>query len=217
MVYEKIKRLLDVVMSIIMLIIFSPIFIFVPLLIVLDSPGPVFAEIPPRVGKNKKTFRMYKFRSMIANAHDLLRMDPSFRKLYEQYKKNSYKISLKDDPRITRIGHFLRRFSLDELPQVFNVLIGEMSIVGPRAYYAHDPDELGEQQRVHPETKKYIDELLKVKPGITGYWQVTGRSEINFTKRVKMDADYVTKRSLLYDILIMLKTPWMMLSGRGAI
>lgn len=215
--YEKAKRVIDILMAILLLIIFWPVFIFVPLLIILDSPGPVFAEIPPRVGKNKKTFRMYKFRSMIANAHDLLRMEPSFRKLYEKYKKNSYKISLKDDPRITRMGHFLRRFSLDELPQVFNVLKGEMSIVGPRAYYSHDPDELGEQQRAHPETKKFIDELLKVKPGITGYWQVTGRSEINFTKRVKMDADYVKIRSLLYDILIMLKTPWMMISGKGAV
>jgi len=215
--YEKIKRLIDVIVAIGLIIVFLPIFVFVPILIIIDSPGPVFADIPPRVGKDKKTFRMFKFRSMIANAHDLLRMDPSFRTLYQQYKNNSYKLSLKDDPRITRIGHFLRRFSLDELPQVINVLKGEMSVVGPRAYYAHDPDELGEQQKAHPETKKYIDDLLEVKPGITGYWQVTGRSGINFTKRVKMDADYVKKRSLLYDMLIMIKTPWMMLSGKGAV
>jgi len=152
---------------------------------------------------------------MIANAHELLTTDPKFKKLYEEYKKNSYK--LRKDPRITRVGSWLRRFSLDELPQVFNILQGEMSIVGPRAYYARDPDELGEQQKVHPETKKYVTELLNVKPGITGLWQVTGRSEINFDKRVKMDAEYARKRSITQDIMIILKTPFVMLSGKGAL
>jgi len=157
---------------------------------------------------------MYKYRSMIANAHHLLKTDPKFRDLYEKYKKGSYKLSLKDDPRITAVGRFLRRFSLDELPQFFNILKGEMSIVGPRAYY---PDELKEQQRVYPESEKHIQELLMVKPGVTGYWQVTGRSEINFDKRVKIDADYAKRRSIIQDIIITLKTPWAMLSGKGAI
>jgi len=212
MKYETTKRILDIFMAIILLIVFAPVFILVPILIKLDSPGPVFADIPKRVGKDKKFFRMYKFRTMIANAHQLLRTDPKFRKLYEEYKKHSYK--LKEDPRITRVGKFLRRFSLDELPQVFNVLRGEMSIVGPRAYY---PDELEEQQKVYPQTKKYVKELLKIKPGITGYWQVHGRSEINFDKRVKMDAWYARQRSILQDIIIILKTPWAMISGKGAL
>ena len=196
MSYETAKRILDVLVAILLLIVFTPVFIVAPILIKLDSPGPVFADIPKRVGKNKRLFRMYKFRTMIANAHQLLKTDPKFRRLYEEYKKHSYK--LKEDPRVTRVGMFLRRFSLDELPQVFNVLRGEMSIVGPRAYYS---DELEEQQKVYPETKKYVTELLKIKPGITGHWQVTGRSEINFDKRVKMDAYYARRKSILQDII----------------
>jgi len=212
MKYETAKRILDIFMAIILLIFFTPVFILVPILIKLDSPGPVFADIPKRVGKNKKLFRMYKFRTMIANAHQLLRTDPKFRKLYEEYKKHSYK--LKEDPRITRVGKFLRRFSLDELPQIFNIFRGEMSIVGPRAYYL---DELEEQQKVYPQTKKYVKELFKIKPGITGYWQVHGRSEINFDKRVQMDAWYARRRSILQDIIIIFKTPWAMISGKGAL
>lgn len=212
MKYETTKRILDILVAIGILIVFAPVFLIVPILIKLDSPGPVFADIPERVGKDKKLFKMYKFRTMIVNAHQLLRKDPKFKKLYEEYKKSSYK--LKNDPRVTRVGKILRRFSLDELPQVFNVLKGEMSIVGPRAYY---PDELEEQQKVYPQTKKYVKELLKIKPGITGYWQVSGRSEINFDKRVKMDADYARKKSIWQDILIILKTPWAMFSGKGAL
>ena len=149
---------------------------------------------------------------MISNAHQLLQTDPKFKKLFEEYKENSYK--LKEDPRITKVGKWLRRFSLDELPQIFNVLKGDMSMVGPRAYY---PDELENQQKVYPETIKYVEEILKAKPGITGFWQVTGRSEVNFDKRVKMDVDYVRKQSVLDDIIIILKTPWAMLSGKGAL
>jgi len=214
MFYDLAKRFIDIVGSIIVIVVFSPLLILIPILIKLDSPGPVFADIPVRVGKGRKPFRMYKYRSMIANAHHLLKTDPKFRGLYEKYKKGSYKLSLRDDPRITAVGRFSRRFSLDELPQFFNILKGEMSIVGPRAYY---PDELKEQQRVYPESEKHIQELLTVKPGVTGYWQVTGRSEINFDKRVKMDADYAKRRSIIQDIVIIFKTPWAMLSGKGAI
>lgn len=212
MVYDIAKRLIDMVVSMVLFIVFSPLLILIPILIKLDSPGPVFADIPKRVGKNKKLFHMYKFRSMISNAHQLLRTDPKFRKLYGEYKKNSYK--LKEDPRITRVGKVLRRFSLDEMPQILNVLKGEMSLVGPRAYY---PDELEHQQSVYPETKKYVKEILTAKPGITGYWQVSGRSEVNFDKRVKMDAGYVRRRSIVDDIMIILKTPWAMISGKGAL
>ena len=212
MFYELTKRFIDILIAIVVLIIFSPIFLIFPLLIKLDSIGPVFADVPQRVGKGKKLFRMFKFRSMVSNAHQLLKTDPKFRKLYEQYKKNSYK--LKDDPRITKVGRFLRRFSLDELPQFLNVLKGDMSVVGPRAYY---DDELENQQKVYPETKKYVQEILTAKPGITGYWQVSGRSEVNFDKRVKMDAAYVREKSVCQDIIIILKTPWAMISGKGAL
>ncbi len=201
-------------MATILLIVFSPLLVLIAIAIKLDSPGPVFADTPKRVGKGGKPFFMYKFRSMITNAHELLRTDPKFRRLYKQYRRNSYKLRLKDDPRITRMGRLIRRFSLDELPQIINIFRGEMSLVGPRAYY---PDELEEQQKVFPKSRKHIKQLLKAKPGITGFWQVQGRSEINFDKRVKMDAAYVGQRSILKDVIIILKTPWAMISGKGAL
>lgn len=212
MFYDIAKRVTDLMMATILLIVFFPLFILIALLIKLDSPGPVFADTPKRVGKGGKLFHMYKLRSMITNAHELLRTDPKFRRLYQQYKKNSYK--LKEDPRVTRVGRFIRRFSLDELPQIINIFKGEMSLVGPRAYY---PDELEEQQKAYPKSRKYVKQLLEARPGITGFWQVQGRSEINFDKRVKMDAAYVSRRSILEDVVIILKTPWAMLSGKGAL
>ena len=133
-------------------------------------------------------------------------------KLFDDYKKGSYK--LRHDPRITRVGTFIRKHSLDEVPQLFNVLRGEMSLVGPRAYY---PDELREQQKKYPNTRDAVKVVLSVKPGITGFWQVSGRSAINFDKRIDMDANYVEKRSILYDMVIVLKTPWAMISGEGAL
>ena len=210
--YEITKSLMDVFFSLILMVIFSPVVFLVSLAIKLDSKGPILADTPERVGKNGKLFKMFKFRSMIQNAHEILRENPRFAKFYEEYRKGSYK--LKDDPRITRVGHFIRRHSLDEVPQLLNVLRGEMSLVGPRAYY---PDELRNQQRKYPHTKEAVKIVLSVKPGITGYWQVSGRSEINFDKRIEMDAAYVKKRSILYDLWIILKTPWAMLSGKGAL
>lgn len=212
MFYDIVKRVTDLTMATILLIVFFPLLVLISIAIKLDSPGPIFADTPKRVGKGGKLFRMYKFRSMITNAHELLRTDPKFRRIYEQYKRNSYK--LKDDPRITRVGQFVRRFSLDELPQIINIFKGEMSLVGPRAYY---PDELEEQQKIYPKSQKYVKQLLKAKPGITGFWQVQGRSEINFDRRVRMDATYVSRRSILEDIIIILKTPWAMISGKGAL
>ena len=210
--YEFTKRLMDIVSSLILILIFSPVILLVSLSIKLDTDGPVLADTPERVGKNGRPFKMFKFRSMVQNAHEILRENPKFAKLYERYKKGSYK--LKDDPRITRVGHFIRKHSLDEVPQLFNILKGEMSLVGPRAYY---PDELREQQKKYPQTKESVKIVLSVKPGLTGYWQVSGRSEINFDKRIEMDAKYVRKRSILYDIWIILKTPWAMISGKGAL
>ena len=206
------KRLMDVIGSLILLTLFSPIGVIVAILIKADSFGPIFADIPERVGKRGRRFKMYKFRSMVANAHMLLREDPKLKTLYAQYKRNSYK--LKKDPRVTYLGRFLRKHSLDEIPQLLNVLKGEMSLIGPRAYY---PDELSNQQKKYPKTKKMVSEVLSIKPGITGYWQVSGRSEVNFDKRIAMDADYVKNRSLWYDMKILIKTPWAMISGKGAV
>jgi len=210
--YELIKRLLDIFSSFFLLLFFSPIIVIVAIAIKLDSPGPIFADTPQRVGRNGKLFKMFKFRSMIQNAHNLLREDPEFALLYEQYKKGSYK--LKSDPRITHVGKFIRKHSLDEVPQFLNVLRGDMSLVGPRAYY---PDELVEQQKNYPDTQDAVKIVLSVKPGITGYWQVSGRSDINFDKRIEMDADYVKKRSIVFDIFLMAKSPWAMLTGKGAL
>jgi lipopolysaccharide/colanic/teichoic acid biosynthesis glycosyltransferase len=210
--YNITKRVIDLFLSTLLIILFSPIYIIVAISIKLESAGPIFADTPPRIGKDGKTFKMYKFRSMVQNAHNVLREDPRYAHLYDLYKQGSYK--LKDDPRITKTGRFIRKHSLDELPQFFNVMDGEMSIVGPRAYY---PDELEEQQKNYPHTRKDVKIVLGVKPGITGFWQVSGRSDINFDKRIKMDADYVKKRSIVYDFWLILKTPWAMISGKGAL
>lgn len=211
-IYESFKRLLDILFSVFILLLFLPIIVIVAIAIKLDSKGPIFADTPERVGRNGRLFKMYKFRSMVQNAHDLLREDPEFKKLYETYKLGSYK--LKDDPRITPVGRFIRKHSLDEVPQLVNILRGEMTLVGPRAYY---PDELREQQKKYPNTRDAVKVVLSVKPGLTGYWQVSGRSEINFDKRIKMDAEYVKNRSILYDSSIILRTPWAMVSGKGAL
>jgi len=118
------------------------------------------------------------------------------------------------DPRVTPVGKIIRKHSIDEIPQLFNVLKGEMSIVGPRPYYS---EELEKQQKIYPKTKELVKEVLKVKPGITGFWQVSGRSDVNFDKRIEMDAYYARKRSIFLDILVLLKTPWTMISGKGAV
>lgn len=212
MVYDILKRLMDIVGAIVGIIVFLPVSIITAVAIEFDSPGPILAETPKRVGKDGKEFRFLKFRSMIPNAHQLLHSDPKFKKLLEEYKKSSFK--LHDDPRVTKVGKFLRKHSLDEIPQFINVLKGEMSIVGPRAYY---PFELEEQQKKYPQTRELVREVLKVKPGITGQWQVSGRSEINFDKRIEMDAIYARKRSILYDLMILIKTPFAMISGKGAV
>jgi len=209
MLYNFAKRLIDIIGSTVGLTVLSPILLLVAIAIKIDSPGPVLADTPMRAGKVGKLFKIYKFRSMVQNAHEILENNP---KLMEEYKKNSYKIF--NDPRVTKVGRFLRRFSLDELPQFFNILKGEMSLVGPRAYY---PYELEEQQKKYPTSRKFVKVILSGKPGVTGLWQVSGRSEINFEKRVKMDAQYVKRRSLLYDFWIMLRTIPAVISGRGAI
>jgi len=212
MSYETAKRAIDLAGAIFLLGLFSPVMLVTVLAIKLTSEGPVFADIPKRVGKGGKLFYPYKFRSMIVNAYHLLKTDPKFKKAYlEQQTAGNYKI--KNDPRITSVGKFIRKYSIDEMPQLLNVIKGEMSIIGPRPYYR---EELKKQQEVYPGSKKYINQALEVRPGITGYWQVAGRSNVNFDKRIQMDAYYAGKKSLLFDLLIILKTPWVMVSGRGA-
>ena len=216
MFYDAAKRTIDVIGSFIALLVTSPIFLLVILLIKLTSVGPVFFA-PLRVGRDGKLFRMLKFRSMymyeidgqFVHAEKYLEQSP---KLMRAYKKNSFK--LKNDPRITPIGRIIRRFSFDELPQLLNVLIGDMSLVGPRAY---QKDELEHQQKVYPYTQKFVKVILDSRPGASGPWQTSGRSSINFDKRVKMDAVYVKRRSIIYDLFIIIKTPIAMITGKGAI
>jgi lipopolysaccharide/colanic/teichoic acid biosynthesis glycosyltransferase len=209
--YYFLKRLSDVVLSAIIGVITLPVCLITALAIKLDSPGPVLADVPPRVGKNRRPFKILKFRSMIPNAHRLIREDPKFKKAFEELKKNNFK--LKNDPRITKVGKFIRKYSIDELPQLINVLRGEMSLVGPRPYYA---DELTDYEKRFPQTKKLVKEALTVKPGITGLWQVSGRSDVNFEERITLDAKYAQRKNLIDDIVILVKSPWVVLTGKGA-
>lgn len=216
MFYQFTKRTIDIFGSFFALVLFLPLIIPVAIAIKLSSPGPVFFA-PQRVGRGGRLFKMLKFRSMYmyqirgrwVHAEKYLQ---SNQKLMEAYQKNSYK--LKNDPRITPVGRFLRRLSLDELPQIINVLKGDMSLVGPRAY---QEDELAHQQKVYPKTRQFVKIILTARPGASGPWQVSGRSSINFDKRVEMDAQYIKKRSLLYDLYIIVKTPFAMITGTGAI
>lgn len=216
MIYNLTKRLMDIALSIILIIVFSPVMLLTAIIIMFTSTGPVLVEKTNshmrRIGKDGKVFRLYKFRSMAVNADYLLTRDPRFKKLYNEYKKSSFK--LHEDPRVTKFGRFIRKYSIDETPQLFNVLKGEMSLVGPRPYHA---DEIDEQQRRYLGTHKFVVETQTVKPGITGQWQVTGRSNINFDKRIEMDARYARNKSIWADIVIILKTPFAMISGVGAV
>ncbi len=202
--YPISKRILDVSVSSILLILFLPFWVIVPILIRLDSPGPIIFR-HKRVGQGGREFNLLKFRSMIANAHDYLHQENP--ELLKKFKESDWK--LEKDPRITRLGRILRSITIDEFPQLINVLKGDMSIVGPRAYMR---DELVEQVKRYPQTKAHIKDILSIKPGITGPWQVSGRNEIPFTKRTELDAQYARSRSLLLDIGIILKTPRAMFS-----
>jgi len=210
--YFELKRLIDIIVAGFGSIIFLPISLIVAVAIKFESPqGPIFVEMSDRVGKDGKPFRLLKFRSMIPNARWLQFHDPKFKKYLKEFKKNSYK--LENDPLRTQVGKYIVKYSLDEVPQFLNVLMGDMSIVGPRPYY---PDELEEQAKKYPKTKGLIKKALAAKPGITGQWQVSGRSDINFDKRIEMDALYSENMNFWYDLRILLKTPFVMLSGKGS-
>jgi undecaprenyl-phosphate galactose phosphotransferase len=202
----SVKRGLDIVVALILGIIFLPVWIIVPLLIVLTSPGPIIYK-HKRVGRNGLPFSMYKFRSMVVNADDILHNQN--KNLLKKFKKMDWKLEAKDDPRITPLGRILRALTIDEFPQIFNVLVGDMSMVGPRAYLSR---ELDEQVQKYPGTAKLMKVVLKAKPGITGLWQVSGRNEVTFDKRVGLDAEYVHNLSLWNDLVILWKTPKAMIS-----
>jgi|SRR3989344_5975022 len=202
--YQPIKRLLDIIFAVLLAIVFFPVWLVVPLLIWIDSGSPVIYK-HQRVGQNQKAFWLYKFRTMIKNADDVLYKKN--KKLLQQFKRHDWK--LKNDPRVTRLGRLLRNLTIDEFPQIINVLKGEMSLVGPRAYIAR---ELNEQTKKYPKTKSMMATIFTVKPGITGPWQTSGRNEIPFDKRAKMDLNYAKRYNLISDLLIILRTPKAMLS-----
>ena len=202
--YDQQKRLLDIFVASILFVLFLPIWIIVPILIYFDSGLPIIFK-HKRVGKDGKEFYLFKFRSMVRVADDILHKHD--KELLKKFKENDWKIE--NDPRITRLGKALRSLTIDEFPQLYNVLIGEMSMVGPRAYVKK---ELEEQTRKYPETRGFVDAIKSVKPGITGPWQTSGRNEIPFAQRAAMDADYAANRSIWKDIQILLKTPKAMIS-----
>jgi exopolysaccharide biosynthesis polyprenyl glycosylphosphotransferase len=194
-----IKRGLDAVFSAIFLICLSPIFLLTGLAIKIEDPGPVFfAQV--RVGKWGKLFKMYKFRSMVVNA-DKLKSE-----LLDHNETGGVIFKMKEDPRITRVGKFIRKYSIDELPQFINVLKGNMSLVGPRPPV---PAEVSEYTM--PDRKR-----LEVKPGITCIWQVSGRSEIDFDGQVKLDVQYIRNQSFISDVKLLIKTIFDVLLGKGA-
>lgn len=187
------KRIFDICFSLTFLIVFSPLYLLLILLVALSSPGPVF-YVQERVGKNYKRFNCYKFRTMIENAdealHEMMQTSPGMRREFQDTFK------LKRDPRITRVGKFLRVTSLDEFPQFWNVLKGDMSVVGPRPLVVEELPSYGE----------YIDRVLTIRPGATGLWQVSGRNNIPYPRRVQIDLYYATSRHFLMDLWIIVKT-----------
>lgn len=204
--YDQQKRLLDIVVALILMVIFLPFWIVIPILVYFDSGMPIIFR-HKRLGKDGKPFGLLKFRSMVPDADKILHEKSP--ELLEKFKQGDWKIEAKDDPRITRLGRILRSLTIDEFPQLFNVLKGEMSMVGPRAYLKK---ELEEQMKKYPSTKKYKTAILSVKPGITGVWQTSGRNVIPFSKRAKIDSEYAKQKSILFDIKILLHTPKAMIS-----
>lgn len=188
--YLLLKRIVDITGSLVGLILLSPLFMIIAIMIKVEDPnGPVFFK-QVRVGKHETQFKMYKFRSMVSNAEELLK------ELLDKNEIQGAMFKMKEDPRITKIGKFIRKTSIDELPQLWNVLIGEMSLVGPRPPL---PREVKEYTR-------YDKQRLLVIPGCTGLWQVSGRNSLSFKQMVELDLQYIENRSFIMDIKIILRT-----------
>ncbi len=195
--YRAFKRTLDVVGSLALLVVFGPLMLVVWVVLYFTTGGqPIFVQ--QRVGQGGRLFRLYKFRTMVPNAEQIQHQVENH--LDGPVFKNRH------DPRVTRLGRILRKYSIDELPQLFNVLKGDMSLVGPR------PPVLREVVQYEP----WQLQRLSVKPGLTCIWQVSGRNEVGFTRWVQMDLEYIRRQSWWLDLVLLLKTPWAVLTGRGA-
>ncbi|MFA5633936.1 MAG: sugar transferase [Candidatus Dojkabacteria bacterium] len=213
MLYSKIKRAFDILFSLVLLIMLLPLFLVISLLIWLIDKEAVFVKEPLRLGKGQKAFRMYKFRTMIPNAHKEILENEEYAELKKKWIEGGNKLRIDEDIRITKIGKFLRKTDLDELPQIVNVLKGEMSLVGPRPTYK---DELSRHLEEYPDDKRYLKNIFSVRPGITGIWQVSGRNEIKFSDRLSMDSIYSMEYNFFLDLKILLKTPYIVLTRKGA-
>ena len=201
--YSFFKRALDITASSVALLVFSPVLLVTSIAIKRDSSGPVMFK-QQRIGKDGKLFEIYKFRTMVEKADEklfeLLEKDEVAKEEYQLNKK------LKNDPRVTKVGNFLRRTSIDELPQLINVLKGEMSLVGPRPYLPREMDDIA----------GYYDSIIETKPGITGLWQVSGRSNTTFEERLIYDKEYIENQGFLYDINLLTKTIGVVINKNGA-
>lgn len=196
---QLVKRIFDLLVGGIITIIISPVLLVCIILVTSSGPGPILFE-HWRLGKGRKKFPQFKFRTMVPNADEILTNNPELLRQFQEGFK------LKNDPRLTRFGKFLRRWSLDELPQLFNVLRGEMSLVGPRPIVENEVEKYG----------PFADALFSVTPGMTGLWQVSGRSDVGYDERVKLDLLYIQNWSLWEDLRIMLLTPGAVIGGRGS-
>ena len=199
-IYLFFKRAMDIIGSLCGIILLSPLLIIVALAIKIEDPkGSIFFS-QQRCGKDNKLFPMYKFRSMVSNAEELLE------ELMEHNEMDGPVFKINDDPRITRVGKFIRKTSIDELPQLFNILIGDMSIVGPRPAIPHEVAEYSH----------YHKQRLLVKPGLTCIWQVSGRNSIGFDEWIEMDLEYIEKRNLWMDIKLIFKTVGVLFGDENA-
>lgn len=197
--YEVIKRIIDVVASFTGLILLSPLILIVSILIKLESKGEVIFK-QKRVGLNGKEFYMYKFRSMVINAEELKEQ------LESQNEMSGPMFKIKDDPRITKVGKFIRKTSIDELPQLINVIKGDMSLVGPRPSLPKEVKKF----------EQWMMERLEVKPGLTCIWQISGRNNIDFEDWMKLDIKYVRERSLVLDFKLIFKTIFVLFGDKNA-
>lgn len=198
-IYYIIKRIIDIIGSVIGIVILSPVMLVVIIAIKMDSKGSIIFS-QKRVGQNGRTFNMYKFRSMVENAEKLLA------ELKDKNEVSGPMFKMSDDPRITKIGRFIRKTSLDELPQLFNVLRGEMSLVGPRPNLPSEVKKFNELQK-----KKFL-----VKPGLTCYWQVMGRSSIGFEEWIRLDLKYIKERSTFLDLKLIFRTFFLLFGDKNA-
>lgn len=199
-VYNLVKRIFDIVMALFALLILLPVFIIIAILIKSDDGGPIFYK-HKRVGKNGKSIYVYKFRSMVVNADEIFSHFTE-----EQIKEFEKYYKLENDPRITRIGDFLRKTSLDELPQFLNILKGDMSFVGPRPVVSKELNKFGDSQ----------DLLLSIRPGLTGWWACSGRSDTSYEQRVDLEIYYVNNYCAKLDFLCLVKTIGAVIEGKGA-